>query len=63
MLWISQLHQLVSGEDEGKCHTDFLWFANLGFAGKKNGEEKKKGKKPHNFIFILKPLNSSLKVY
>lgn len=49
MLWISQLHQLVSGEDEGKCHTDFLWFANLGFAGKKNGEEKKKREKTSQF--------------
>lgn len=51
MLWISQLHQLVSGEDEGKCHTDFLWFANLGFAGKKIEKKKKKEKTSQLYIY------------
>lgn len=31
ILWISQLQELDSGEDEGKCHMDFLWFVNLAF--------------------------------
>lgn len=51
MLWISQLHQLVSGEDEGKCHTAFLWFVNLGFAGKKWREKKKKEKTSQLYIY------------
>jgi len=73
VLWISQLQQLDSGEDEGKRHMDFLWFVNLVFykifsltltLWLKTGKKKKeKNRKPHSYIFTLKPLNSGTEVY
>lgn len=70
ILWISQLQELDSGEDEGKCHMDFLWFVNLAFYRIFSltltswlEEQERKKRKPHSYIFTLKPLNSGMKVY
>lgn len=60
ILRILQLQESDSGEDEGKCHMDFLWFVNLAFyrifsltlTSWLEEQEKKKKKKKTSQLYI-----------